>query len=94
MLGMKKKQHRQWKIIMKKNYELKKLKKKPGKVIVDPEAARIMISLKIAVQDLVDIKTEAERLGMPYQTLINSILHRYATGELIDKRELKILKLG
>lgn len=79
---------------MKKNYDLKSMKKKPGKVKVDPEAHRTMISLKIDANDLADIKTEAERLGMPYQTLINSILHRYANGELIDKRELKILKLG
>lgn len=79
---------------MKKNYDLKSMKKKPGKVKVDPEASRTMISLKIDANDLADIKTEAERLGMPYQTLINSILHRYANGELIDKREFKILKLG
>ena len=79
---------------MKKNYNLKELKKKPGPVKVDPEAVRIMISLKMEVKDLVDIKDEAERLGMPYQTLINSILHRYITGELIDKRDLKNLKFG
>ena len=79
---------------MKKNYDLKNLKKRPGKVKVDPDAARVMISLKIETNNLSDLKTEAERLGMPYQTLINSILHRYVSGQLVDKRELKILKLG
>lgn len=79
---------------MKKNYDLKNLKKRPGKVKVDPDAVRVMISLKIDANNLSDLKTEAERLGMPYQTLINSILHRYVSGELVDKRELKILKLG
>ncbi len=53
-----------------------------------------MISLKIDANDIAALKTEAERMGMPYQTLINSILHRYVSGELIDKREFKILKLG
>ncbi|NOT77607.1 MAG: hypothetical protein HOP07_01240 [Bacteriovoracaceae bacterium] len=76
---------------MKKNYDLKSLKKKPGKVKIDPESVRIMISLKIDANNLADIKTEAERLGMPYQTLMNSILHRYVHGELIDKRDLKNL---
>lgn len=79
---------------MKKNYNLKDLKKRPGKPKVDPEAARVMISLKIEANNLADLKTEADRLGMPYQTLINSILHRYVSGELIDKRDLKFLKLG
>ncbi len=79
---------------MKKNYDLKNFKKRPGKVKVDPDAVRVMISLKIEANNLSDLKTEAERLGMPYQTLINSILHRYVSGQLVDKRELKILKLG
>jgi predicted DNA binding CopG/RHH family protein len=79
---------------MKKNYNLKELKKRPGKVKVDPEALRVMISLKIEANNLADLKTEAERLGMPYQTLINSILHRYVSGELVDKRDIKLLKLG
>ena len=69
------------------------MKKKPGKVKVDREASRIMISLKMDANNLADIKTEAERLGMPYQTLINSILHRYAHGELIDKKDLKFYNL-
>ncbi|MDD4975356.1 MAG: hypothetical protein PHY93_13435 [Bacteriovorax sp.] len=69
---------------MKKNYNLKELKKRPGKVKVDPEASRVMISLKIEANNLAELKSEAERLGMPYQTLINSILHRYVNGELVD----------
>lgn len=79
---------------MRKNYDLKTLKKKPGKLKVDPEATRTMISLKIDANNLAEIKNEAERLGMPYQTLMNSILHRYIHGELIDKKDLKLLKLG
>jgi predicted DNA binding CopG/RHH family protein len=79
---------------MKKNYDLKILKKRPGKVKVDPEASRIMISLKVDASNLADIKSEAERLGMPYQTLMNSIIHRYVHGELVDKRDVKNLKLG
>jgi len=79
---------------MRKNYDLKSLKKRPVKIKADPEATRVMISLKIDANNLASLKNEAERVGMPYQTLINSILHRYASGELVDKRELRILKLG
>jgi predicted DNA binding CopG/RHH family protein len=72
---------------MKDKYDLSKLKKKPGKVKVDPDASKTMISIRLDGNDLGDIKREAVRLGIPYQTLISSILHRYITGELIDKKE-------
>lgn len=80
---------------MKKEYDLKKLKRRPGKVKVNPEAGKIPISIRLDWSALSYIKDEAERLGIPYQTLIGSLLHRYATGELIDKKlisELKNLK--
>lgn len=74
---------------MKDNYDLSKLKKRPGKVKVDPEASKTMISIRLDGNDLSDIKKESRRLGIPYQTLISSVLHRFVTGELVDKKELK-----
>lgn len=74
---------------MKKEYDLKKLKKRPGKVKVDPEAAKVPVSLRIDGVDLADLKTEAERLGMPYQTLIGSILHRFVSGDLVDAKVIQ-----
>jgi len=55
--------------------------------------SKTLISLRINTNDLVDIKSEAERLGIPYQTLMGSILHRYITGELLDKKGAEILKM-
>ena len=46
------------------------------------------ISLRISGYDLDRIKKTAERQGMPYQTLINVILHKYITNQLYDKDEL------
>lgn len=40
------------------------------------------ISIKIRQQDLDALKKEAERRGLRYQSLINSILHQYVTGRL------------
>lgn len=74
---------------MKDKYDLTKLKKRPGKVKVDPEAGKTMISIRLDGNDLGDIKREALRLGIPYQTLICSVLHRFITGELIDKKEFR-----
>lgn len=38
---------------------------------------RRRISISIPERDLARLKTRAAEEGMPYQTLINSILHRY-----------------
>lgn len=70
---------------MKKEYDLKKLKKRPGPVKVFPEAAKTAITIRLDAMVVVELKTEAERLGIPYQTLVNSVLHRFVTGELVDK---------
>ncbi|MCB0370017.1 MAG: hypothetical protein KDD45_11485 [Bdellovibrionales bacterium] len=78
---------------MKKEYDLKKLKKRPGPVKVLPETAKIPISIRIDGGELAEIRTEAERLGLPYQTLISSILHRYVAGELVDRSSPDLKKL-
>lgn len=78
---------------MKKEYDLSKLKKRPKKASVDKDAVKTQISLRVYGSDLSDIRTEAERLGIPYQTFISSILHRYVAGDLIDRKSFEISKL-
>ncbi len=70
---------------MKKEYDLKSMKRKQGKVKVYPEASKVAINIRLDAILVNDLKNEAERMGLPYQTLINSILHRFMTGQLIDK---------
>ncbi len=43
---------------------------------------RKVISLRIPKQDYFAIKAQASHLGIPYQALINSLIHRYVNGEL------------
>ena len=74
---------------MRKEYDLKKLKKRDGAVKVDAQAAKRPISIRIDGSVLASLKTEAARLGIPYQTFIGSLLHRYANGELIDRQVVK-----
>jgi len=40
------------------------------------------INIRISENDLQSIKLLAAREGMPYQTLIGSIIHKYAAGYL------------
>jgi len=75
---------------MKKEYDLKKLKRRPTKVKSDPDAAKIPISIRLDGSVLSDLRTEAERLGIPYQTFLGSILHRYAHGDLVDRKAVNL----
>lgn len=43
------------------------------------------VNIRISSMVLEEIQTRAIEDGMPYQTLISSILHRFATGRLIEK---------
>ena len=69
---------------MRKEYDLKSIKKR--KIKSDAEASKIATSIRLDGSDVADLKTEALRMGIPYQTLIGSILHRYVTGELLDRK--------
>lgn len=42
------------------------------------------INIRMKADDLEDIKHIADRKGMPYQTLIGSVLHRFAKGDMIS----------
>jgi predicted DNA binding CopG/RHH family protein len=42
------------------------------------------INIRLSRADLASLRARALQLGMPYQTLISSVLHRYAIGELKD----------
>jgi predicted DNA binding CopG/RHH family protein len=79
---------------MKKEYDLKALKKRPSKIKVDADAAKTPISIRLDGSTLADLRSEAERLGIPYQTLIGSVLHRYAHGELVDPKSIDLEKLS
>lgn len=42
------------------------------------------INIRISKQDLDLIKTKALEEGLPYQTLISSLLHKFATGKITN----------
>jgi predicted DNA binding CopG/RHH family protein len=43
------------------------------------------VNIRISSKDLEEIQTVALEDGIPYQTLMSSILHRYLTGRLVEK---------
>ncbi len=71
---------------MKNSYDFKKLRKRESAVKADLTAAKSAISIRLDGSVLAAFKTEASRMGIPYQTLIGSVLHRYVNGELMDRK--------
>jgi predicted DNA binding CopG/RHH family protein len=52
------------------------------------------ISLRINEIDLERLKQKANRNGLPYQTMINVVIHKYVTDSYLDKDEIdKYLQL-
>lgn len=43
------------------------------------------VNIRLSTGDLQDIQVKALQEGMPYQTLIASVLHKYVTGRLAER---------
>ena len=43
------------------------------------------VNIRMSEKDLVHLQKKAMEEGLPYQTFISSILHRYINGRLVDK---------
>ncbi len=43
------------------------------------------VNIRISEKDLVNIQKRAIQEGLPYQTLISSILHKFVNGRLVEK---------
>jgi predicted DNA binding CopG/RHH family protein len=43
------------------------------------------INIRLSSRDLRALQVRALQEGMPYQTLVSSVLHKFVDGQLIDK---------
>lgn len=48
------------------------------------------VNIRLSEEVLGAIKKRSLREGIPYQTLISSILHKYVTNQLIDEEDLRL----
>jgi predicted DNA binding CopG/RHH family protein len=44
------------------------------------------MNIRIAQKDLTALKIRALEEGIPYQTLVSSIIHKYLSGRLVEKK--------
>jgi predicted DNA binding CopG/RHH family protein len=45
------------------------------------------VNIRMTERDLMHFQKAAMHEGLPYQTLISSILHKYINGRLVEKKE-------
>ena len=46
------------------------------------------INIRISTYDIEKVKQRSAEEGIPYQTLISSIIHKYITGKLVDEKAI------
>ena len=72
--------------------EWKPIKRKTSEIGRYQEIARATfrkdrrVNIRISSRDLEGIQKRALEEGIPYQTLMSSVLHKYVSGALVDKR--------
>jgi predicted DNA binding CopG/RHH family protein len=52
------------------------------------------INIRISAHDIEKVKQRSAEEGIPYQTLISSVIHKYINGKLVDEKAvLKSMEL-
>ena len=64
---------------------LEEEKKRYSKIFKDSSKKSERVTINLTQKDLKDLKIKASIEGLPYQTLIGSVLHKYVTGKLVEK---------
>jgi predicted DNA binding CopG/RHH family protein len=77
--------------IIHKNTKIKRISPKnkvKNDTIIKNAKDKKSINLRVNSHDLNLLKQKADQEGIPYQTLISSILHKYLTDQLIDQKNI------
>ena len=40
------------------------------------------VNIRVAEKDLIKLKARAEEIGMPYHTIVNTLVHQYVKGDI------------
>jgi len=72
----------EWRSVKNQKQEIKKLQQYARNTIQKDKRINIRMSSK----DLDQVQVIAAQEGIPYQTLISSIIHKYVSGYLMEKK--------
>ena len=69
-------------------------KRKRVESILEKSRKTKNINIRISEYDLEKLREKSDIEGIPYQTLVSSILHKYVSDQLVEEKDiLKSLKL-
>ena len=64
------------------------MERKRIEAVLDRSRKNKNINIRLSEADLDRIRVKAEREGLPYQTLISSVLHKYVNDQLVDEDQV------
>ena len=73
----------EWRPVKDQQEEIKKL----GEYARNTLRKEKRINIRMSSKDLDQVQAIAAEEGIPYQTLISSIIHKYVSGRLVEKRQ-------
>jgi predicted DNA binding CopG/RHH family protein len=73
-------EHGEWQEVK----DFSRLKLALEKAASDTSTKDYRMNVRISRRDVEALKTKALEEGIPYQTLVTSILHKYITGNLVE----------
>jgi predicted DNA binding CopG/RHH family protein len=56
--------------------------------IIDNARKTKNVNIRISENDLVHLKERSSKEGLPYQTLISSVLHKYVTNQFVEEQDM------
>jgi predicted DNA binding CopG/RHH family protein len=56
--------------------------------IIDEARKTKNINIRISEYDLEKLREKSAKEGLPYQTLISSVLHKYVSDQLVDEKDI------
>lgn len=62
------------------------LMKELQKIAVNTQRKDQRMNIRINSRDLLQLKAKALEEGIPYQTLVGSLIHKYLSGQLVEKQ--------
>jgi predicted DNA binding CopG/RHH family protein len=45
------------------------------------------LNIRISERDLIELQRKAVKEGLPYQTYVSSVIHKFINGTLVEQRE-------
>ncbi len=76
--------HGEWKSVSNLKKEIQRLKKFAQATVTKNRR----VNIRLSSIDLEGIQSRALEEGIPYQTLMSSVLHKFVVGNLVEKRSV------